>query len=177
MCLGGQLCPTLCDPMDCRLPGFSVRGALQARILEWVVISFSREGNYKVNYKVLQNVQWYCVINDYFLISVENWKTHKNTEINPHKSIWRKKKYSIHTIQAQEETIFNMLVTPWTGFPGGSALKNPTASAWDMDSISGSVRCPGEGNCNPCQYSAWEVSWTEEPGRLQSMGCKTVRHD
>jgi len=31
-----------CDPMDCNLPGFSVHGTLQARILEWVAISFSR---------------------------------------------------------------------------------------------------------------------------------------
>ena len=37
-----QLCPTLCDPMDCSLPGFSVHGILQARILEWVTISFSK---------------------------------------------------------------------------------------------------------------------------------------
>jgi len=36
-----QSCPTLCDPMDCSLPGFSVHGILQARTLEWVVISFS----------------------------------------------------------------------------------------------------------------------------------------
>ena len=37
-----QLRPTLCDPMDCSPPGFSVHGVLQARILEWVAISFSR---------------------------------------------------------------------------------------------------------------------------------------
>ena len=37
-----QLCPTLCDPMDCNLPGSSVHGIFQARILEWVAISFSR---------------------------------------------------------------------------------------------------------------------------------------
>ena len=37
-----QSCPTLCDPMDCSLPAFSVHGILQARILEWVTISFSR---------------------------------------------------------------------------------------------------------------------------------------
>ena len=35
-------CPTLCNPLDCSLPGFSVHGILQARILEWVTISFSR---------------------------------------------------------------------------------------------------------------------------------------
>ena len=37
-----QSCPTLCDPMDCSLPGFSVYGIFQARVLEWVAISFSR---------------------------------------------------------------------------------------------------------------------------------------
>ena len=37
-----QLCPTLCDPVDCSLPGSSVHGILQARVLEWVAISFSR---------------------------------------------------------------------------------------------------------------------------------------
>ena len=31
-----QLCSTLCNPMDCSLPGSSIRGILQARILEWV---------------------------------------------------------------------------------------------------------------------------------------------
>ena len=36
-----QSCPTLCDPMDCSLPGFSVHGILHARTLEWVAISFS----------------------------------------------------------------------------------------------------------------------------------------
>ena len=37
-----QLCLTLCDPTDCSLPGFSIHGIFQARILEWVAISFSR---------------------------------------------------------------------------------------------------------------------------------------
>ena len=37
-----QSCLTLCDPMDSSLPGSSVHGILQARILEWVAISFSR---------------------------------------------------------------------------------------------------------------------------------------
>ena len=37
-----QSCLTLCDPMDYSLPGFSIHGILQARILEWITISFSR---------------------------------------------------------------------------------------------------------------------------------------
>ena len=37
-----QSCLTLCTPMDCRLPGSSVHGILQARILEWVAMPFSK---------------------------------------------------------------------------------------------------------------------------------------
>ena len=37
-----QLCPTLCDPIDCSLPGSSVLGIFHARILEWFAISYSR---------------------------------------------------------------------------------------------------------------------------------------
>ena len=37
-----QSCPTLCDPMEYSPPGFSIHGIFQARILEWVAISFSR---------------------------------------------------------------------------------------------------------------------------------------
>ena len=36
-----QSCLTLCNPMDCSLPGSSLHGILQARILEWIAISFS----------------------------------------------------------------------------------------------------------------------------------------
>ena len=36
-----QSCPTLCDSMDCSQSGFSIHGVFQARILEWVAISFS----------------------------------------------------------------------------------------------------------------------------------------
>jgi len=40
--LSFQLCLTLCDPMDCSLPGSSVHGILQARIQEWVAMLFSK---------------------------------------------------------------------------------------------------------------------------------------
>ena len=40
-----QSCPTFCDFMDCSPPGFSVHGTFQARILEWVAISFSRRSS------------------------------------------------------------------------------------------------------------------------------------
>ena len=40
-----QSCPTLCDPVDCSLPGPSVHEISQAKILEWVTISFSRDSS------------------------------------------------------------------------------------------------------------------------------------
>ena len=40
--LVAKSCPTLCDLMDCSLPGSSVHEISQARILEWIAISFSR---------------------------------------------------------------------------------------------------------------------------------------
>ena len=52
-----QSCPTLCDPMDCSLPGFSVHGILQARTLEWVAISFSNAWKWKVKVKSLSRVR------------------------------------------------------------------------------------------------------------------------
>ena len=42
VCVCVCVSPTLCDPMDCSLPDSSVHGILQARILEWVAIPFSR---------------------------------------------------------------------------------------------------------------------------------------
>ena len=42
-----QSCPTLCDPMDYSLPGSSVRGIFQARVLEWFAISFSNAWKWK----------------------------------------------------------------------------------------------------------------------------------
>ena len=52
-----QLCPTLCDPIDCSPPGSPVPGILQARTLEWVAISFSSAWKWKVKVKPLSRVQ------------------------------------------------------------------------------------------------------------------------
>ena len=52
-----QSCPTLCDPIDSSPPGSAVPGILQARILEWIAISFSDAGKWKVKVKSLSRVQ------------------------------------------------------------------------------------------------------------------------
>ena len=52
-----QSCPTLCDPRDSSPPSSPVPGILQARTLEWVAISFSNAGKWKVKVKSLSRVQ------------------------------------------------------------------------------------------------------------------------
>ena len=58
-------------------------------------------------------------------------------------------------------------------------VKNPPANAGDSrdaGSNPGSGRSPGGKNSNTLQYSCLKIPWTDEPGRLQSMGSKRVRH-
>ena len=52
-----QSCPTLCDPIDGSPPGSPVPGILQARTLEWIAISFSNAGKWKVKVKSLSRVR------------------------------------------------------------------------------------------------------------------------
>ena len=54
-----------CDPMDCRPPGSSVHGVLQARILEWVAISFSRGSSWPREYSQLYKNSWLTIFQAY----------------------------------------------------------------------------------------------------------------
>ena len=58
-----QLCSTLCDPMDYSLPVSSVHGIFQAKVLEWVVISFSRESSWPRDW-----TQVSCIAGRFFII-------------------------------------------------------------------------------------------------------------
>ena len=58
--LAAQLCSTFCNPVDCNLPSFSIHGILQARILDWVAISFSRGSSWP------RNQTWISSIADRF---------------------------------------------------------------------------------------------------------------
>ena len=70
-----------------------------------------------------------------------------------------------------------LLNTKFTGFPGGSVVKNLPAKAGDMGSIPGSGRSPEEGNGNPLQYSYWEIRWSEEPGGYSPWSHKRFGHN
>ena len=51
-----QSCPTLSDTMDCSLPGSSIHGIFQARVLEWGAIAFSGAFSFRANYDSMLNV-------------------------------------------------------------------------------------------------------------------------
>ena len=58
-----QSCPTLCHPVDCSQPGSSVHGIFQARILEWVAISFSRRSSWPRDWTWVS-----CIVGRHFTI-------------------------------------------------------------------------------------------------------------
>ena len=62
-------------------------------------------------------------------------------------------------------------------FSGDSAVRSPPDTARDLGSIPESVRSPGDGLATHPSILAWEIPWTEEPGRLQSTGSQKVGHD
>ena len=60
------------------------------------------------------------------------------------------------------------------GFRGGSDSKESVCNAGDLGLILLWEKSPGEGNGNHSSVLAWEIPWTEEPGRLQSMGSQQL---
>ena len=82
--------------------------------------------------------------------------------------------------------VYSTLIGLPTLFPCGSAAKESACNAGDLGLIPGLGRSPGERKGYPLQYSglensvgciAWKIPWTEEPGRLQSMGSLRVRYN
>ena len=62
------------------------------------------------------------------------------------------------------------------GFPGGSGVKNPPASAGDTDPLGWEDPLEEE-MATHSSILVWKISWTEEPGRLLSMGLQRVECD
>ena len=69
-----------------------------------------------------------------------------------------------------------MRALPFLTFSGSDG-KESACNAGDIGSIPGLGRSSGGRNGNPLQYSCWRIPWTEEPGRLQSMGPQRVGHN
>jgi len=82
-----QSCPTLRDPMVCSLPGSSVHGIFQARVLEWGAIAFSKENGYPLQYSCLGNPMdrgtggLYIVCGDHKRVRYDLATTTKETKV------------------------------------------------------------------------------------------------
>ena len=72
--LVAQLCPTLCNPMDCSLPSSSVHGILQARVLEWVATPFSRKSVYSCSINIHALGGIWQTLESIFFASYWLWK-------------------------------------------------------------------------------------------------------
>ena len=134
-----QSCPNLCDPVDCSLPDSSVHGILQARILEWVSISFSRGSS--------QHRDW-------------TWASRIGGR---HFNLWATclqcRRHRFDSWVGKICWRKDRLPTPaFLGFPCGLAGKDSACNVGDLGSVSGLVRSPGEGKDYPIQYSGLENS-------------------
>ena len=189
-CLVTNLCPTLCDPMDCTLPGSTVQGISQARILEWAAIFFCR-GIFPIQGSNLCLLHWQM---DYLPLSHQRsthdfrWKVKvkfaQSCPVFPfshHSAIWEpqtvlaKKKGLGSHLRVEEVRLQDLRSSLLMGW--WLSGKESICQVGDAGLIPGLGRSPGEGNGNPFQYSclgnpldrgAWWVevhgvakSWTE----------------
>jgi len=180
-----QSCLTLCNPIDGSPPGSPIPGILQARTLEWVVISFSNEWKWKVKVKSLSRVwpsatPWTAVFQappsmgfsrqEYWsgvpLPSPKLCLSHFLFHFKSHAIFFN---LNYHPIL--KETFRLCQKTRGTLFDGASQVllmvENTPANAGDkrdMGFTPGSGRPPGGGHGNPLQYSC-----LENPHRQRSM--------
>ena len=148
--------PTLCDPMDCSPLGSSIHGILQARILEWVAISFSRGSSRPRDW-----IQTFHIAGRCFNL----WVTRE--------ALIR----GIYAMAAHSSTLAWKI--PWTEEPGAlqsmgwlrvghdwaTSLSHFTFIHWEEEMATHS------------SVLAWRIPGTGEPGRLPSVGSHRVGHD
>ena len=134
-----------CSPLDYSLPGSSVHRVLQARMLEWVAISFSR-GSFPPR-------DWTCISYTFTKISflATNIKT-RLLNVQRCNSIWAKRNPIRFLLQTRATLAFlGPLVLPH--WPSGKESACNAGYSGEVGWIPGWGRAPGEGNGNPLQYS------------------------
>ena len=154
-------CPTPYDPVNCSPPDSSVHGILQARILEWVAISFSR-----VSSQPRDRILISCLASRFFttetsgkpLVFVLVLDLSRRKQWQPTPVLLPGKSHGQRSLVG---------CNPW-----GHEESDMTERLHFHFSLS----CVGEGNGNPLQCS-WRIPGTVEPGGLPSMGSHRVGHN
>ena len=90
-----QLCPTVCNPMDCNPQGSSVHGILQARILEWVAMPSSRGSSWPRNQTHVS-----CIAGILYPLSA-TWEAQKGSSLFKQNSAFNNVKFKIYDIQCE----------------------------------------------------------------------------
>ena len=166
---------TLCDPMDCSPPCSSFQGILQARILEWVAISFSRGPSQP---RDRTHVSCICCIVRHVLYHWRHLRSPKLTVL-----VCCKLKTDDVLVpvwwwpgKGEWEESFE----PSPGLRWASlvvlVVQNPPASAGELWSLNWEDPLE-KGMTVPSTILAWRIPWIEEPDGLQSKGLQGVRHD
>ena len=151
-----QSCPTLSGPMDCSLPGSSVHGISQARVLEWGAIAFS-----EYSPKYLER----CDMAP-FSEKCKNLTRERST----YERIRDKCELSLHTHLVLVHQLSHLS-------SGGSVVKNLPAMQETLVQSLGQEDPLEKGMATHSSILAWRIPWTEEHSGLQSMGLQRVRHD
>ena len=153
-CQGGdalvaQSCPTLWDPMDCSPPGSSVHGISQARILEWVAISFSRGSSLPRDWICIS-----CISGEFFT----NWATREACPSNGLSQIIRK--VGLETLWTFWPLCYWNKQEGQTSKPGEPGKGIPKNGTWAMGS---GLYLGTESQGKPQVYSTF-VKWDERHG-------------
>ena len=137
-----QSCPTLIDPMDCSVPGSSVHGIFQARVLEWGAIAFSRRSSLGADIPK-SGTSRACSCHGQILV----FQFLNSSQLVPFSVCVAQ---TVKRLSTMRETRVRSL-----------GREDPLEKEMAIHSST----------------IAWKIPWTEETGRLQSMGSQRIRHD
>ena len=157
--------PSLCYLIDCSLSGSCVHGILQERILELVAISSSRRSSWPRE----SNPRLLCLLHcRWILYSL----SHPGSPRIGHKSCDFKKNLKCILFLFPYLLLATPSIPSIITSPGSKKKKRPV-----KDRFYNSLSKQPHAMAPHSSTLAWKIPWTEEPGRLQSMGSLRVGHD
>ena len=128
-------------------------------------------GSQRVGHDWVTELNWYTTLTE--------WRKKTDDHLNKWRESIRQNStcFMVKTLNKSCIEGIYLNIIRATGFPSGSVVKNPSASAGEIGSIPEWGRSHGKGMATHSSILAWEIPRTEEPGRLQSIGSQRVRHD